>query len=110
MQSAFEFTPRTRYGTRPAPGSCTSDWIRKRGPFNPPSSLKGCYTPTARSVKAYVVDVPVYAAPEGTTQEDWNNVSHSFTITDTNGVVKTYEVSQNMANPATARAKIYPAT
>jgi hypothetical protein len=71
--------------------------------------MKG-YTPTARSVKAYVVDVPVYAAPEGTTQEDWNNVSHSFTITDTNGVVKTYEVSQNMANPATARAKIYPAT
>lgn len=60
--------------------------------------------------KTYVVDVPVYAAPEGTKQEDWNKLSHKFTITSPDGTAKTYEVSQNMANPATADAKIYPAT
>lgn len=80
-----------------------------RGPYN----QVGCsHGPTLRqaSSKTYVIDVPVYAAPTGTAQEEWNKLTHKFTITDSQGKAKTYEVSQNMANPKSAEAKIYPPT
>ena len=81
----------------------------RRGPYAQPSRSFGACSCQSSS-KTYVIDVPVYAAPDG--QEDqsaWNNVTHKFTITEA-AETKTFEVSQNMANPHTAQAKIYPAT
>lgn len=93
MQSPFGFAPRRA----------------AKSPFMQPARANGP-TAAARDSKTYVVDVPIYAAPEGTAQDAWNKLSHKFTITSPDGTAKTYEVSQNMANPATAAAKIYPAT
>lgn len=71
------------------------------GIFNPLSGTRN----VGGSSKTYRIDVPVYAAPSSSTQDEWSAIEHSYEIY-IGSESKTYSVKHNLANSASS--SLYP--